>query len=34
LPDGLEIIYVSNQSVEAYKTADGWSQYADIIVGI
>lgn len=29
-----ETIRVPAQSVQAYKTADGWSQYADIIVGI
>jgi len=29
-----ETIRVPSQSVQAYKTADGWSQYADIIVGI
>lgn len=27
-------IYVPMLSVEAYKTADGWSEYADVIVGI
>ncbi|MBP5636503.1 MAG: leucine-rich repeat domain-containing protein, partial [Bacteroidales bacterium] len=27
-------IYVPNQSVEAYKTASGWSKYADRIFGI
>ena len=26
-------IYVSAESVEAYKTAVGWSDYADAIVG-
>lgn len=30
----IEVIYVPNSSVEAYKTADGWSGYADVIVGI
>lgn len=28
------LIRVPMSSVEAYKTADGWSQYADVIVGI
>ena len=27
------MIYVPRESVEAYKTADGWSDYADYIVG-
>ena len=27
------MIYVPRQSVEAYKTADGWKDYADYIVG-
>ena len=26
-------IYVPSESVDAYKTADGWSAYADVIVG-
>ena len=26
-------IYVPTESVEAYKSADGWSKYADDIVG-
>ena len=26
-------IYVPQSAVDAYKAADGWSQYADIIVG-
>lgn len=30
----IEAIYVPISSVEAYKTADGWSRYADVIVGI
>ena len=30
----IEVIYVPMPSVEAYKTADGWSRYADVIVGI
>lgn len=30
----IEVIYVPSASVEAYKTADGWSRYADVIVGI
>jgi len=30
----IQSIYVPMLSVEAYKTADGWSQYADVIVGI
>lgn len=30
----IQIINVPASSVEAYKTADGWSQYADVIVGI
>ena len=34
LPSSLETIYVPNHCVDAYKTADGWSQYAGIIVGI
>ena len=29
-----ETIRVPAQSVQAYKTADGWNQYADIIIGI
>lgn len=27
------VIYVPAQSVEAYKSADGWNQYSDVIVG-
>ena len=30
----IQVICVPMSSVEAYKTADGWSQYADVIVGI
>lgn len=30
----IEAVYVPMSSVEAYKTADGWSPYADVIVGI
>ena len=30
----IEVIFVNLASVEAYKTADGWSQYSDVIVGI
>ena len=30
----LQAIYVPRESVEAYKTADGWSHYADIIFPI
>ena len=26
-------IYVPSASLEAYKTAEGWSEYADAIVG-
>ena len=26
-------IYVPNESVEAYKSTDGWSRYVDDIVG-
>jgi hypothetical protein len=26
-------IYVPTESVDAYKTADGWSKHADAIVG-
>lgn len=33
LPSSLEKIYVPNHCVNAYKNADDWSQYADIIVG-
>lgn len=28
------VIHVPSPSIEAYNTADGWSQYADVIVGI
>jgi hypothetical protein len=28
------LIYVPMSAVEAYKTADGWNQYSDVIVGI
>ena len=31
---GLQAIYVPRESVEAYKTADGWRHYADIIYPI
>ena len=31
--DGSLTIYVPRESVEAYKAADGWKEYADIIVG-
>ena len=31
---GLEAIYVPAESVDAYKTADGWSQYSGIIQAI
>ena len=27
------MIYVPRQSVDAYKSADGWKDYADYIVG-
>ena len=30
----IQAIYVPTASIGAYKTADGWSQYADVIVGI
>ena len=30
----IEVIYVQMSSVDAYKIADGWSKYADVIVGI
>ena len=30
----IQTIYVPNESVEAYKTASGWSNYADKIIGI
>ena len=30
----IEAIYVPALSVEAYKTTEGWSKYADVIVGI
>ncbi len=30
----IEAIYVPTASVNAYKTADGWRDYADVIVGI
>lgn len=30
----IRVIYAPMSSVEAYKTADGWSEYADVIVGI
>lgn len=30
----IQTIYVPQASAEAYKTADGWSRYADVIVGI
>ena len=30
----IQTIYVPNDSVEAYKAAKGWSDYADIIIGI
>ena len=30
----VQLIRVPMSSVEAYKTADGWSRYADVIVGI
>ena len=30
----IQVIFVPMSSVEAYKTANGWSQYADVIVGI
>ena len=30
----VQVIRVPMPSVEAYKTADGWSQFADVIVGI
>lgn len=30
----IEVICVPMNSVEAYKTADGWNEYADVIVGI
>lgn len=30
----IQVIYVPMSSVEAYKTADGWRRYADVIVGI
>ncbi len=29
----LERIYVPMVSVDAYKTADGWKEYAELIVG-
>ena len=28
---GLEAIYVPAESVDLYKSAEGWSQYADLI---
>ena len=31
--DNIFIIYVPMESVDAYKSAEGWSQYADYIVG-
>lgn len=30
----IQNIYVPTPSIEAYKTADGWSEYKDVIVGI
>lgn len=30
----IQNIYVPTISIEAYKTAEGWSEYADVIVGI
>ena len=30
----IRVIYVPMSSAEAYKTAERWSQYADVIVGI